>query len=49
MRLPDEYMLAREHVRDIDWGVISGIDWGRGPAQLGRTGASIHAFETVIR
>lgn len=49
MRLPEEYLLAREHVRDVDFGIISGLDWGRGPNRIGRKEASIHAFETVIR
>ncbi|CED84698.1 1, 2-alpha-mannosidase [Phaffia rhodozyma] len=50
MGLQDEYIYARKHVRELDFGIISGINWDKGPDSLGRKDvASIHAFETVIR
>ena len=47
--LPQEYAYCRQHVREVDFGIISGMDWGRNGDRSGRKFASIHAFETIIR
>lgn len=47
--LPQEFAYARRHIREVDFGIISGMDWGRNGDRSGRKIASIHAFETIIR
>ncbi|KAL7414585.1 glycoside hydrolase [Mrakia frigida] len=47
--LPNEYVHARKHVREVDFGIISGIDWGRNGERSGKRVVSVHGFETIIR